>query len=245
MRDTFARSPIRAKCKCTIWTVRFLPNTRSQATSWRPPQHSTTQQITSNQSINRQLSLSTWQQLLWETARVWPTNSSNNNSWPTRKSCANVLNSCWATKISTRNWWTFWHATASIQPDIECLFGNCCSNCPKTTIPIRRWYRKAFIWSLLICIRNTRSKVRNATDCCKGSCDWNNSKTIFIATCGSICFSVFRTLSVLANWAPILADCEYLPLLIFPFVKLFQNNHVTCFEIIVTFLSESFWRPRI
>jgi len=40
-----------------------------------------------------------------------------------------------------------------------------------------------------------------------------------------------RTLSALAHWSPIFAECDYLPLLIFPFVKLFQNNQVVCFEI--------------
>jgi WD40 repeat protein len=46
-----------------------------------------------------------------------------------------------------------------------------------------------------------------------------------------------RTLSALGHWAPILAECDYLPLLIFPFVKLFQNNQVICFEIIATLLN--------
>ena len=34
-----------------------------------------------------------------------------------------------------------------------------------------------------------------------------------------------RTLSALAHWSPVFAETDYLPLLIFPFVKLFQNNH--------------------
>ena len=46
-----------------------------------------------------------------------------------------------------------------------------------------------------------------------------------------------RTLSALAHWSPLLAECDYLPLLIFPFVKLFQNNQVTCFEIVATWLN--------
>jgi hypothetical protein len=47
-----------------------------------------------------------------------------------------------------------------------------------------------------------------------------------------------RTLSALAYWSPIFAECDYLPLLIFPFVKLYQNNQVVCFEIIATFISK-------
>lgn len=45
-----------------------------------------------------------------------------------------------------------------------------------------------------------------------------------------------RTLSALAHWSPIFADCDYLPLMIFPFVKLFENNQVTCFEMIATLI---------
>lgn len=47
-----------------------------------------------------------------------------------------------------------------------------------------------------------------------------------------------RTLSALAHWSPIFAECEYLPLFIFPFVKLFQNNQVLCFEIVATLISK-------
>lgn len=46
-----------------------------------------------------------------------------------------------------------------------------------------------------------------------------------------------RTLSALAHWSPIFAECDYLPLLIFPFVKLFQNNQVICFEVVASLLS--------
>ena len=48
-----------------------------------------------------------------------------------------------------------------------------------------------------------------------------------------------RTMSALAHWSPIFAECDYLALIVFPFVKLFQNNHVVCFEIVATFLSMS------
>ena len=45
-----------------------------------------------------------------------------------------------------------------------------------------------------------------------------------------------RTLSALAHWSPVFAEADYLPLLIFPFVKLFQNNQVVCFEIVASLL---------
>lgn len=52
-----------------------------------------------------------------------------------------------------------------------------------------------------------------------------------------------RTLSVLAHWSPIFAESQFIPLMIFPFVKLFQNNHMVCFEIIVTLIQNwcQFW----
>jgi len=49
----------------------------------------------------------------------------------------------------------------------------------------------------------------------------------------------FRVLSSLAHWSPIFGETEYLPLLTFPFVKLFQNNQLVCFEVISTVLSKS------
>ncbi|KAL3860204.1 hypothetical protein ACJMK2_010360 [Sinanodonta woodiana] len=45
-----------------------------------------------------------------------------------------------------------------------------------------------------------------------------------------------RTLSALAHWSPIFGETQYLPVLAFPFVKLFQNNHLVCFEIIATIM---------
>ncbi|EDV21189.1 uncharacterized protein TRIADDRAFT_30536 [Trichoplax adhaerens] len=45
-----------------------------------------------------------------------------------------------------------------------------------------------------------------------------------------------KTLSALAHWSPIFGEVHYLPLLIFPFVKLFQNNHLICFEVIATII---------
>uniref|UniRef100_A0A3B3R1C7 TBC1 domain family member 31 n=1 Tax=Paramormyrops kingsleyae TaxID=1676925 RepID=A0A3B3R1C7_9TELE len=43
-----------------------------------------------------------------------------------------------------------------------------------------------------------------------------------------------RVLSALAHWSAIFGETEYLPLLAFPFVKLFQNNPLVCFEVIAT-----------
>ncbi|NXB52265.1 TBC31 protein, partial [Leucopsar rothschildi] len=43
-----------------------------------------------------------------------------------------------------------------------------------------------------------------------------------------------RTLSCLAHWSAIFAETPYMPLLAFPFVKLFQNNQMICFEVVAT-----------
>ncbi|KAB1258091.1 TBC1 domain family member 31 [Camelus dromedarius] len=46
----------------------------------------------------------------------------------------------------------------------------------------------------------------------------------------------YRTLSALAHWSTIFSDTPYLPLLAFPFVKLFQNNQLVCFEVVATLI---------
>ncbi|CAF0809776.1 unnamed protein product [Didymodactylos carnosus] len=45
-----------------------------------------------------------------------------------------------------------------------------------------------------------------------------------------------RVLSALAHWSSIFGETDYLPLLAFPFVKLFENNQLICFEVIATVL---------
>ncbi|CAJ0938311.1 unnamed protein product [Ranitomeya imitator] len=46
-----------------------------------------------------------------------------------------------------------------------------------------------------------------------------------------------RTLSTLAHWSAIFGETKYLPLLTFPFVKLFQNNQLICFEVVATVIT--------
>ncbi|EDO35457.1 predicted protein [Nematostella vectensis] len=41
-----------------------------------------------------------------------------------------------------------------------------------------------------------------------------------------------RTLSALAHWSGIFGEVDYLPMMVFPFVKLFQNNQLICFEMV-------------
>lgn len=49
-----------------------------------------------------------------------------------------------------------------------------------------------------------------------------------------------RALSALAHWTSIFGEMEYLPGLVFPFVKMFQNNQLVTFEILATILSKSY-----
>ena len=46
----------------------------------------------------------------------------------------------------------------------------------------------------------------------------------------------FRVLSALAFWSPLFAECDFLPLLAFPFIKVFQNNHLLAFEMVASIL---------
>ncbi|KAM8966814.1 TBC1 domain family member 31 [Pelodytes ibericus] len=46
-----------------------------------------------------------------------------------------------------------------------------------------------------------------------------------------------RTLSALAHWSAIFGETKYLPLLSFPFVKLFQNNQLICFEVVASVIT--------
>ncbi|CAF2035987.1 unnamed protein product [Rotaria magnacalcarata] len=43
-----------------------------------------------------------------------------------------------------------------------------------------------------------------------------------------------RVLSALAHWSSIFGETDFLPLLSFPFIKLFENNQLICFEVIAT-----------
>ena len=49
-----------------------------------------------------------------------------------------------------------------------------------------------------------------------------------------------RVLSCMAHWSSIFSISDFLPMLAFPFVKMFQNNHLVAFEVIATFVCE-YW----
>ena len=47
-----------------------------------------------------------------------------------------------------------------------------------------------------------------------------------------------RVLSALAYWSPIFEGLEYLPSLVFPFVKVFEGDLFSGVEVVMTVLSE-------
>ena len=53
----------------------------------------------------------------------------------------------------------------------------------------------------------------------------------------AICSTLIRALSALAHWSSIFGETDYLPGMVFPFVKLFQNNQLVCFELLASLLS--------
>lgn len=48
-----------------------------------------------------------------------------------------------------------------------------------------------------------------------------------------------RLLNNLVTWCPFFAHVRYLPVFVFPFVKIFQNEPVLCFEALCTILGKS------
>ncbi|XP_057291272.1 TBC1 domain family member 31-like isoform X2 [Hydractinia symbiolongicarpus] len=45
-----------------------------------------------------------------------------------------------------------------------------------------------------------------------------------------------RVLSAIAYWSPIFGETDYLPMMVFPIVKMFPNNQLICFEVVITIL---------
>lgn len=46
-----------------------------------------------------------------------------------------------------------------------------------------------------------------------------------------------RTLSALAHWCPLFAECSFLPGVVFPFAKMFKADSESCFELVATLLA--------
>jgi hypothetical protein len=49
---------------------------------------------------------------------------------------------------------------------------------------------------------------------------------------------LIRTLSALGYWCPIFLDVEYLPSIIFPFIKMIPNDDLLVFEIVMALIMQ-------
>uniref|UniRef100_A0A3Q2P7U2 TBC1 domain family member 31 n=1 Tax=Fundulus heteroclitus TaxID=8078 RepID=A0A3Q2P7U2_FUNHE len=92
---------------------------------------------------------------------------------------------------------------------------------------------RMFVWRSLLCLPENHAAYSSLTD--KGL------HTAFLTLhdkypikSHKLQRGLQRVLSALAHWAAIFAEVEYLPLVAFPFVKLFQNNPMLCFEVVAT-----------
>lgn len=92
---------------------------------------------------------------------------------------------------------------------------------------------RMFVWRSLLCLPENYAAYSSLTD--KGL------HTAYLALhdkypikSQKLQRGLQRVLSALAHWAAIFGEVEYLPLVAFPFVKLFQNNPLLCFEVVTT-----------
>lgn len=66
-------------------------------------------------------------------------------------------------------------------------------------------------------------------------CTANFDKTYPIADVSAL-RNLKKMVSCLAYWNPIFGNCKFLPNFVFPFIKVFENNLISCFETIITIL---------
>ncbi|XP_077865316.1 TBC1 domain family member 31-like [Saccoglossus kowalevskii] len=94
---------------------------------------------------------------------------------------------------------------------------------------------RMFIWRSLLRLPENHAAYSSLTD--KGThIAWANVHEQYPIKSRKLLRVLQRTLSGLAHWSAIFGETDYLPLLGFPFIKLFQNNQLVCFEVIATIL---------
>lgn len=123
-----------------------------------------------------------------------------------------------------------------------CLCGALCCACQRTTQRTAVWPTEACIQPTPRFTKNTPSRVRNCTGGCRGTASISTAGFLHLYNLSAeSVFPFFRVLSALAHWAAIFREVEYLPLIAFPFVKLFQNNPLLCFEVVATVIGTCEW----
>uniref|UniRef100_A0A669BJF8 TBC1 domain family member 31 n=1 Tax=Oreochromis niloticus TaxID=8128 RepID=A0A669BJF8_ORENI len=97
---------------------------------------------------------------------------------------------------------------------------------------------RMFVWRSLLCLPENHAAYSSLTDKGLHSAFLTLHEKYPIKS-HKLLRGLQRVLSALAHWAAIFGELEYLPLVAFPFVKLFQNNPMLCFEVssIITVLN--------
>ncbi|XP_033096364.1 TBC1 domain family member 31-like isoform X1 [Anneissia japonica] len=94
---------------------------------------------------------------------------------------------------------------------------------------------RMFIWRSVLRLPENHTAFSNLVD--KGThTAWSKVHEDYPIKSRKLLRVLQRTLSALAHWSVIFGETNYLPVLAFPFIKLFQNNQLVCFEIIATVL---------
>ncbi|KAG7229366.1 hypothetical protein INR49_012883, partial [Caranx melampygus] len=92
---------------------------------------------------------------------------------------------------------------------------------------------RMFVWRSLLCLPENHAAYSSLTD--KGlHSAYLTLHDKYPIKSHKLQRGLQRVLSALAHWASIFGELEYLPLVAFPFVKLFQNNPLLCFEVVAT-----------
>ncbi|KAM6909708.1 TBC1 domain family member 31 [Xenentodon cancila] len=92
---------------------------------------------------------------------------------------------------------------------------------------------RMFVWRSLLCLPENHAAFSSLTD--KGlHSSFLTLHDKYPIKSQKLQRGLQRVLSAFAHWAAIFGEVEYLPLIAFPFVKLFQNNPMLCFEVVAT-----------
>ncbi|XP_068426711.1 TBC1 domain family member 31 [Clinocottus analis] len=92
---------------------------------------------------------------------------------------------------------------------------------------------RMFVWRSLLCLPENHAAYSSLTD--KGlHSAFLTLHDKYPIKSHKLQRGLQRVLSALTHWAAIFGEVEYLPLVAFPFVKLFQNNPMLCFEVVAT-----------
>ncbi|CAJ1062028.1 TBC1 domain family member 31 [Xyrichtys novacula] len=94
---------------------------------------------------------------------------------------------------------------------------------------------RMFVWRSLLCLPENHAAYSSLTD--KGlHTAYLSLQDKYPIKSHKLQRGLQRVLSAFAHWAAIFGEVEYLPLVAFPFVKLFQNNPMLCFEVVATLI---------